>query len=413
VQALNQHEECPSIVILALPAAKPTLKAYGLNFIGFDDFLDPALDADAIKWGEELAAIHHSPTIGIPLKDSVAYLGLSYQDLVIRYGKEEAARLFKEKGRHAFLPLTVMERIFDRINPDFVVTTNSPRSEAAAIDVANQRGIGNLIMTDLFSGLGYYQMKAQHITFLNDFAQNMFIADGLVNPAISMLHITGNPAFDSLLAAPKPKEIGWIKTHFPACTDRPIVFHADNSGYWDCINRKSHIRSEQEIKDELEACYRAALASGAAYWVRPHPSQDRSFYERWLSGKEHAYLASAPALHDILRHCDVLIVRTTTVGLEACYMEKAVVQIDGNFHHDLPLAQMGIAFNSDGLSGLPATVKQALTENKELEKMRRRAKQVLPQEPASGKIASLILKYMDGQPIVDATQRSKRHAGSR
>src|SRR5690348_3355368 len=103
-----------AIKVLALPAAKPLLNAHKVECLGFADFIDPSLDADALRWGAELALQHHSPALGIDLRDSIAYLGLNYKDLVTRLGKEQAALAFQEKGRNSFYPLTVMERILDK-----------------------------------------------------------------------------------------------------------------------------------------------------------------------------------------------------------------------------------------------------------------------------------------------------------
>ena len=146
-------------------------------------------------------------------EDSVAYLGLNYKDLVLQHGEAKAAELFALRGRQCFLPLHAMARIFDRLRPDFVVTSNSPRAEAAALAVANERGIPSLAMTDLFTGLGGYVLQAGSITFLNQIAQEMFLADGLVDPGISEFHVTGNPAFDKILALPYDKTPGLSLIH--------------------------------------------------------------------------------------------------------------------------------------------------------------------------------------------------------
>ena len=397
-QALRQSEACARgelvVHVLGLPAATYTLKANGIECLGFGDFLDPVQDADALAWGRELAAQHHSPTIGVTYEDSVAYLGLNYKDLVTRHGEAEAAQLMAQRGRHAFFPLTVMERVFDRLRPDFVVTSNSPRSEAAAISVANQRGIANLIMTDLFTGLGGYKLQGKGITFLNRLAQEMFQADGLVDPAVSEFHYTGNPAFDKILGLPRDKDPAWMRKHFPLVGESKVVLHADMPAYWDGERQCSHFKTEEETLAELQACHAAAQANGAAYLVRPHPSQERASYERWLAGRPGAWLAADCNLHELLANIDLLIARTTTVGLEAALMHKRILQLDSDFHRDLPLAAMGVAWGANGYTELPRRVGEVLHDDKGFEAIRQRIGQVLPTEPAALKIADIVLKKM-------------------
>jgi len=380
------------IRVLGLTSAKSILNANGLDCFGFADYLDKKKDRDAIVWGTALAADHHSPTIGVTLAESVAYLGLNYKDLVIRLGEYEAERVFKEKARQAFYPLTIMDKIFDDIKPDFVITTNSPRSEAAAIETANKRGIDNLIICDLFTGMGDYKLKGRNITFLNEFAQKMFAADGLIDDKISTFYCTGNPAFDKILSLPKEKNPEWIKQHFPQAGNKALVLHADMPGYWDYANKRSHIKSETENLAELDACYQATMDNNAFYLIRPHPSQNRVFYSKWLENRSHASLAAECNLHKLLANIDLLIARTTTVALEAIIMHKKFLQLDAAFHKDLPLASMLTAWGVNGYSELRSAITNALTNEKEFQTIKQTIKQWLPAEPASAKIAAIILK---------------------
>ncbi|MGE0754104.1 MAG: hypothetical protein AB7L92_02990 [Alphaproteobacteria bacterium] len=394
VHALRKRTDALTVHVLGLPAAKHTLKANGIEPLGFNDYLDKEKDADALEWGRRLAREHHSPTIGIDLEDSVAYLGLCFKDLVTRLGLEEAEKLFAQQSRRAFYPLTIMERIFADLAPDMVITSNSPRSEAAAIATANAQGITSMIMTDLFTGLGDYPLVAQHITFLNEVAKDMFIADGLVDERISQCYITGNPAFDKILDLPKDKDAEWLQQHFPQAGGAPLVLHADMPAYWDPIKKCSHIKSQQEILGEMEACYNATVANDAVYLVRPHPSQDRAFYARWVDAHPGAYLTAECNLHELLANIDLLVARTTTVGLEAAIMEKKILQLDADFHADMPLASMGIAWGVNSYGELVAAIASALKDDKKLEKINKKVKQLLPREQAAAKIADIILELL-------------------
>jgi hypothetical protein len=382
------------IKVLGVPAATYTLTSNGIECIGFGDFLDPARDADAIAWGRVLAQEHHSSTIGVSYEDSVAYLGLNYKDLVLRHGEAKAAQLFAARGRQGFFPLTIMARVFDQLQPDFLVTSNSPRSEAAAIAVANERRIDSLAMTDLFTGLGGYVLRARNVTFLNDVAREMFLADGLVDPSISEFHCTGNPAFDRILALPTAGNPNWIARHFPGVSGMKLVLHADMPAYWDTSEKRSHFKTEAENLAELEACYGATRANGAAYLVRPHPSQNRAFYERWLQGRSAAFLAADCDLHELLAASDLLLARTTTVGLEAALMRKRILQLDAQFHTDLPLASMGVAWGSRSLGELSGEIGHALADDEGFARIQEQIRRKLPSEPAASKIAAIILSKL-------------------
>lgn len=380
--------------VLALPAATYTIRSQDIDCLGFGDFLDPVTDADALAWGRELAETHHSPTIGVTLEDSVAYLGLNFKDLVVRLGETQARAELAEKGRHAFLPLTIMERVFDRVRPDFVVTSNSPRSEAAAIATANARGIDNLIMTDLFTGLGAYVMQGRNITFLNEVAVAMMVNFGIANPKVSRFHLTGNPAFDKLLGLPREKSPAWLTAQFPQLAGRQIVLHADMPAFWDSANQCSHFKTDAETEEELLACWQAASACGAAYLIRPHPSQNRAFYERWLDGRPNAWLAAACNLHELLAQIDLLVCRTTTVGLEAALMGKRILQLDWRKHADLPIAAMGMAWGSEGYDRLGREMASALTDDVAFQAIVQQTGKMMPSEPAAPKVARIVLESM-------------------
>ena len=397
VQALWQREAVTSgqldVQVLAMPAAVHTLRSKGIGSVGFNDFLDTMRDSAALAWGRELAKKHHSPTIGVAYEDSVAYLGLCFQDLVERHGQAKASDLMETQGRQAFMPLTVMARIFDRLQPDLVVTTNSPRSEAAAIAVANDRGIVTMAMTDLFTNMGSgYLIKAKHVTFLNDTARQMFQDDGLVDPSISSFYNTGNPAFDRI--RPREQDSAWMDRHFPLVAGRKVVLHADMPAWFDPVQKCAHLKTEEEALTELQACYAATLANGAAYLVRPHPSQRRALYERWMEGRTDVFLAAECDLHELLAHTDLLLARTTTVGLEAALMHRRVLQLDAASHPDLPLAAMGMAWGSRGMSELPLEVGHALADNKGFDRILTQIREKLPIEAAAAKITDIILSKL-------------------
>lgn len=356
-----------------------------------------------MRWGAELALQHHSAALGDDLRESIAYLGLNYKDLVTRLGKEQAAVTFQEEGRHSFYPLTVMERILDDVQPDLVVTSNSPHCEAAAIDVANRRGITTLAMTDLFTGRGGYTLRAQHVTFINEFAIRRFKEAGCVATEGCTYYCTGNPAFDKLVGIDREKDADWMHLHFLRSATRTHVLHADIPAFWDAKAQRMHVRTEAEVLEEMEQCYQAARQNNAVYLIRPHPSQPRDIYAKWLMTRHDAYLAGDCDLTQLLKNVDLVVLRSTTVGIEAALLEKRILQLDCSRHTDFPLVEMGIAWGVDGYASLAREMKTALTDNGRFEGMRRSMSDLLPQTPAATRIAALILNLVDDGAL--------RHAG--
>jgi hypothetical protein len=390
VHALRASKERLEVSVLGLTAAREILKRNGVESFGFSAILDPIADADAITWGTELSKEHHSEKSGAEPSESIAYLGLSFKDLVIREGEAKARQLLKEKGRHAFFPEGVMKRIFERVCPDFVVTTSSPRSEAAAIANANEQGIRNLAMTDLFSGIADYKLRARNITFLSPLARDMWVANGFVDPSISKLHITGNPAFDRLLSSQGSGQAGWIQKEFPGAKNA-VALHADAPAYWDPSRKREHLRNDKEILEEMDAVYRATIDHRMTYLVRPHPSQPDELYEKWLKGKPDAFLASKQDLYSLLRNITVLVVRTSTVGLEAAYLGKAVLQLDSDFHTDMPLAKLGVAWGANSFAEISSVMRGIISS---VSLGQGGGGKSLPREPAAAKIAHIITEAL-------------------
>ena len=390
-------EQTPDITVLGMPSALSKLSNTGVEILTFRDFLNLETDQDAIDWGRELAKQHHSPTSEIALDESVAYLGLSFKDLVFRLGFDSATKLVNERGRHAFHPVSILKRVFEKCRPDIVVTTNSPRAEAAAIEVANELGVLSVIMTDLFSGLPSYVLKAQHITFFNKYARDKFIEDGLVIPQESSLHLTGNPAFDNLLVSPPKANRDWRICNFPEMVSEQFVLHADMPGYLDSRTNVSYVRTPADIVGEMEACYAAARLNNAAYVVRPHPSQDVEFYHRWIVGKSEAFIGSDCELTNLLVNCDLVVARTTTVALEAILLGRQVLQLDMDFHTDLPLAKLGLCDGINGYEEISSAIGIILEKNNSVAFKKNNSEKLTDGKPAAMKIAHLVLSCIHNQ----------------
>lgn len=382
------------IQVMGLTAAQPILRNNAVECFGYSEFINTETDAQALELGKKMAKKHHSPTVGVTLDESAAYLGLNYNDLILQHGEEKAAALYEEKQRNSFYPIHFMQRVMDKICPDMVIATNSPRSEAAAIAAAKERGIPTLVIADLFTGIGDYHITADHMAFPCALAADMFVQDGLVDPAKTTFHITGNPAFDKLLDYTKTPDPKWMPSHFPEIALKKTVLHVEMPGYWDTKNSCSYIKTEQDVIEEMEACYQACLANDVAYLVRPHPSQDRQFFVDWVKDKPNATFAGLCDLHELLRNTDLVIARTSTVAVESLYMHKKIIQLDADFHSDIPLASLELAWGINTYSELEDCIGEALSNHEKQKSILEHIKAAFPQQPASPQIASIVREQL-------------------
>lgn len=396
VRALSGRADL-SLQTVALTTGGAYFTRQQLPFKGFKDYLR-ASDEEALVWGERLASTMHTDASGIAREESVAYLGLSYQDLVTRHGAEKAAQLWAEKKRHAFLPISVMERIFDEEQPDIVVTTNSPRSEHAAVLVANARGIPSLSMIDLFGFKDFHVLEAQYLCVLNEIAKANVIKEGTATTVPDHIFVTGNPAFDLAFDYRGPKDTAWRDTHFPAVARySKAVLWADMPGYF-LPGRKSelYLRSQAEIEFDLGVILQASIDNRCALMIRPHPSQDIDFFRAWCArSPEHVFFAGDVPLYPLINSIDALVVYNSTVAIETLLTGRRVVQLKYKpGASDVPLAEWGLAWLADQPDAVSGQLHSALYDDAEWDKTAERIAAMIPQQKAAPRVAEQILKIL-------------------
>lgn len=335
-------------VYLALTTAAPVVRQAGIEVLGFRDLLRPG-DVRAREHGERMAA--QLQVAAADHEESVAYLGLSYADLEDRLGAEPAAQAYAQFGRQAFLPLSVMDRVFDRVQPALVVATNSPRAEEAALFTARRRGVPSACLLDLF---GQHERErlaradfADALCVLNGPVRDAFVAAG--RPA-EQVHVTGNPAFDTV-NDPAMREqgralrhdAGWDGLHVMLYASSPEPVHIpDIAGTGDPALPRQLERALVEAVDR---------DPGLALWIRRHPSEPA------MEDPGHPRIrvsTQAMPLHACLHASDEVFVTVSTVGVEAALAGKSVTQLRGSIlDHLSPYVSMGIAQRELWLADIP------------------------------------------------------------
>ena len=203
--------------VLALTVGFAVAQRMGLSPLGYKDFLHLVDSERALALGDSLLEGNRHPDVDE--LESRAYLGINYLDWIGRFGEEGAAQRYREGGRRSFLPLDFMGRVIDALQPSVVVSTSSPRSEQAAIEVAVARGIPSLTIMDLFA-LPYdiylkQPVHARRITAMSEVVRQNLMAAGI---AAGRIRVTGCPAYDALqepgaaaAGAALRRSLGWEK----------------------------------------------------------------------------------------------------------------------------------------------------------------------------------------------------------
>ncbi|MEO8166444.1 MAG: hypothetical protein ABI619_13715, partial [Betaproteobacteria bacterium] len=317
---------------------------------GFSDFLQPEEDR-ARKHGRWLAETNFTHGKGLEYDESVAYLGMCYADLEDRIGVSAAKDEYAAKGRHAFLPIGPLRRVLERVRPDLVVVTSSPKSERAAVIAARQLGIPSVSMIDLFG------MEWDYL-YEPDYADRMFVmSDGVREDFLARgrhpnsVVTTGNPAFDRLadpslrtrgdawrddLGIGDAKLILWTATTVLSDSQRAEVFV--ELGKW--LQKRPHWRLV----------------------FRPHPNMSYG-PDRLPPGVLYGETTTDVAVQ--IHGADCVLVTISTTGIEAALLDKPVVKMcltDPDFG---PYHRIGLALPAKEMGDIGPTIEAALTDCRE------------------------------------------------
>lgn len=342
-------------VPLGLTTAGAALKKEGIPSRGFASLIRSE-DTHALRWGEKLAAAMHAGG-NVPREETIAYLGLSFADLVDRVGEAEAARAYKEKGRMAFLPLGPLRRLMDEIRPDVVVSTISPRAEEAALRVTGERGIPSLCLVDLFGKTELTRAATPgygtRVAVLSHGVGHRLAACGRPEKEIV---VTGNPAFDHLIPL-RWEAAGRALRAARGWDGRRVILWASQEE--PAIDPFSGARGDPCLPLEIEHALEALTARhrGWRLVVRQHPNQPP---RQKLASPNVDLSDSREPLPALLAAVDAVVIMTSTVGLEARMMGKPVVSIDLSvFSKDIPFAEEGLSEGVTDLSNLEGALERA------------------------------------------------------
>jgi hypothetical protein len=342
--------------VMALTTARSHFDREGIPSFGYREYCH--LEPGHSEYGEKLAQAL-SPNASVDAAETEAYLGVNFANMVRDYGLLEARRIYSDSGRQAFYPVNFMANVLRAESPDLVVSTNSPRSERAVISAARQLGIPSICLVDLFA---IHESKwiavpgfADRVCVLSSAVKARFLAAGRADTEVI---VTGNPAFDRLAQRATPEEIlAWRVTR--GWCGKPMVLWVSQP------EPKSHPFSEKLGDPLLPARVDEAMAEfarrnpAACVAVRLHPSETRRVQEFRLPN----FIVSSrdDDLTMSLQAADVVLVTSSTVGMEAILMGRPVVAYSGSvFSADAPYAAMGLATGVDTIGEISTALFKAI-----------------------------------------------------
>lgn len=365
MRSLQKRQPQWQLTLMALTTGEQVARKEGFECLTYRDFSHWYDKDELSRLSDDLLESTNHPTVS--QDESRAYLGINFIELERLVGEVEAKRRYAEHGRWAFQPVAFMRRVLAELQPDMVVTTNSPRSEAAVIDAAAALKIPSLCMVDLFSPPGdpFFGRPryADMLTTIDELGRRNLIAGGI--PA-EQIHITGNPAFDAL-ASPRINDQAMLERERLGWQGLKVILWAGNlDGYIPAHGSFPQDGSESDLShlgNTVERLLRNFVAqkNGVALLIRYHPNQAHYFPIGATQERFYRSDALTRAAHVDIKMADIVVVNGSTIGLEAAIAGKSVLSMDNSpWRHIFPLSDYGISRGVSSFNHLLPMIESAI-----------------------------------------------------
>jgi UDP-N-acetylglucosamine 2-epimerase len=302
----NQYDY--NLEIIALTSSIHVLKNENISYKEISSYIDLFdYKEEAIRYGEMLAQSQYNPSSGIDYDTIVAYLGLSFFDLVAQLQSyEKALELFQLEGRKVFSPVATMTKILEYEKPDVVVVSSNARMEKAAGISANNLNIPVIRINDMptASEISY---KAT-VCVMNDFAKEYCLQYSEVKE--NKIIVTGQPVFENNLRILSEKL-------------NKVSHDLQRENYENLILLLTQI-------DYLDIDKIVAKLGDIAYnhprdlfVIKLHPNQNMDSIH--LKNIRNMLKVRDCEIKYLLKLCDVAITAFSTSGLEAALLDKPLI----------------------------------------------------------------------------------------
>ncbi|MFY0683210.1 MAG: CDP-glycerol glycerophosphotransferase family protein [Balneola sp.] len=273
-------------------------------------------------YGEKLLAENHNSSSGLSEENSLFYLGMSFYDLVVKYGEDEAFRIYNEKKRHAFLPVRSMKRIIDDEAPDLVITTTSPKCELASLLASKDLGIPTMQIIDLF-GDNFPIPFADHIVVLNEAVKQKLESRVGEN---SKVHALGQPVFDYTISMVEKVDRGTIRNKLSIRSETPVILFSPSR--YLIYNEDKSVARELDHSSVNEPVFNIFKRLRQKYdfrvIVRPHPNDKADKFSDYIDGEDFIklYKDKELSLYEAISVSDLVVAFNSTIMIESTLCEK-------------------------------------------------------------------------------------------
>lgn len=362
MQALRRLDSDCELQLMALTTAFGAASKAGETPLGYRDFCDAEADERIGRYGRQLLKGSERHPV-VSEEESIAYLGINFTELVDKWGEAAAFEQWGGSGRQSFLPVRFFKRVLERIRPDVLVTTNSPRSEQAAVMAAIELGIPSLSMLDLFAlprdPFLQRTVYADRLTVLSEATQRNLVTAGFDERRI---FVTGNPAFDVLMT-PQARQAGHDFRRSLGWEQKNIVLWA------------GHLEAPDAVPQKFAGPGLALLVQDRLIsWVQSRP--DVCLVVRYHPNEWHCFtpLKGVPCVHwsqpdvepllPVLLASDQVLVQGTTVGTQAFIAGKRLLSMTFSpfvKNTGMDYQRLGMAESVMDLDTLPWRLEEGLT----------------------------------------------------
>ncbi len=345
---------------LALTTAQSYLQQRHIPFLRFRDL--PGNDLpDVVAYGTTLASeLANGP---VDREESIAYLGLNFRDLVATAGQQGARDAFRAQGRQAFLPVGTMKAALEWIRPDLVLATSSPRVERATILAAGELAIPSVCIVDLFCKVEALWVGAagfaNRVCVLNSFVRDLLLAAGRDADEVV---VTGNPSFDMLATTASEGNMLRLRRNWNDGRVNVLWASQVEPSAHPFTGTPGNANLPRIIETELRRI--VSNRQDIRLVVRYHPSERVQFVPMQNVEFSPTSEPLAPLLHAV----DIVVVMTSTVGLEAHLVGKPVVSVGGSVYDiDVPFAEFGVSLHARAVGDIDLVLDEVIRKTAAVE----------------------------------------------
>ena len=346
------------VELIALTGAKKKAQTNGLLALGFDDLITQEERQNYEIAASSIFADNYNPLSGVSKRETLSYLGANWIENIERFGLKQTESLYNKIGRHSFLPVNFFVKQLEKRRYDLIVTTNSPKSERAALIAANKLGVPSIRIEDLFfddnlqielmqklgedffSTIGSQKAAPTKICVCSEYTKALYLTkkdNMLLDTSLKDVVVTGQPIFDRLVDhRPEGERLSFFEK----------IDHNKRTVLWSHQNQTADGDSVLEL---LSASVQEMAPSGWQLLVKFHPDVETQNIDRvkrcLLRNYTQVLFASeSDDLPDIIAKVDAVMAQESTTMLEAHFLTKPTICLDPkNIRQDIPYVSTGMS----------------------------------------------------------------------